>query len=130
MRTWIPGTLAQREQEVIESALEHFQGNKTQAARALGIAERTLYNKIDEYKKSREDQDARDKALEQREKDLQRRARGLPTGQPNGGHAEAGVRVQPPLEIGQKQPVPVREPEKVQGVSPKQAVSSGNGKRG
>lgn len=46
---WQPGrTLAQIEKEVIEAALRFYQGNKTQAANSLGIAVRTIYNKLGE----------------------------------------------------------------------------------
>lgn len=42
-------TLAEVERIYIIKALAHFQGNKTQAANALGITIKTLYNKLHEY---------------------------------------------------------------------------------
>jgi DNA-binding NtrC family response regulator len=46
-----PGmTMADVEKATIEVALREWQGNRRQAAQALGIGERTLYRKIKEYK--------------------------------------------------------------------------------
>jgi len=42
-------TLAELERKHITSALQHFGGNKTQAAHALGITIKTLYNKLHQY---------------------------------------------------------------------------------
>ncbi len=42
-------TLYELERIYILKALAHFQGNKTQAANALGITIKTLYNKLHEY---------------------------------------------------------------------------------
>ncbi len=42
-------TLHELERRYILSALKHFDGNKTQAAQALGITIKTLYNKLHEY---------------------------------------------------------------------------------
>jgi DNA-binding NtrC family response regulator len=42
-------TLGDLERRYIIQALEHFDGNKTQAANALGITIKTLYNKLHEY---------------------------------------------------------------------------------
>jgi len=42
-------TLAELEKRYILKALGHFDGNKTQAAQALGITIKTLYNKLHEY---------------------------------------------------------------------------------
>ena len=41
--------LAELERRYIIKALHHFDGNKTQAANALGITIKTLYNKLHEY---------------------------------------------------------------------------------
>lgn len=37
------------EKTLIEKTLEHFEGNKTQTAEALGISLKTLYNRLSEY---------------------------------------------------------------------------------
>jgi transcriptional regulator with PAS, ATPase and Fis domain len=42
-------TLGELEKRYILKALGHFEGNKTQAANALGITIKTLYNKLHEY---------------------------------------------------------------------------------
>jgi two-component system response regulator HydG len=42
-------TLGELERRYILKALAHFDGNKTQAAQALGITIKTLYNKLHEY---------------------------------------------------------------------------------
>ncbi len=42
-------TLEEMERKMIVEALEHYQGNRRSAARALNISERTLYRKIKEY---------------------------------------------------------------------------------
>ena len=41
--------LAELEKQAIEKTLEMVQGNREQAAKILGIGERTLYRKIKEY---------------------------------------------------------------------------------
>jgi len=41
-----PGTLKQHERRLIQEALARWQGNRTRAARELGISRRTLFNKI------------------------------------------------------------------------------------
>jgi DNA-binding NtrC family response regulator len=42
-------SLHELERRYIVEALKHFEGNKTQAANALGITIKTLYNKLHEY---------------------------------------------------------------------------------
>lgn len=42
-------TLSELEKRYVLKALAHFDGNKTQAAKALGITIKTLYNKLHEY---------------------------------------------------------------------------------
>ena len=50
MIMWQPGvTLADMEKKIILKAFECFQGNKTKTASALGIAVRTLDNKLALY---------------------------------------------------------------------------------
>jgi DNA-binding NtrC family response regulator len=48
--TW---TLDQLERRHIERALHHHQGNKTRAAKALGVDRRTLYRKLERYDEER-----------------------------------------------------------------------------
>ena len=50
-----PGmTMAEVEKATIEAALKEYKGNRRRAAEVLGIGERTLYRKIQEYKKEDE----------------------------------------------------------------------------
>ncbi len=42
-------SIKQVERTLIEKTLEHFDGNKTQTAEALGISLKTLYNRLSEY---------------------------------------------------------------------------------
>lgn len=47
---WQPGrTLKEMEKEVIQSAMRFYHGNKTHVANSLGIAIRTLDNKLADY---------------------------------------------------------------------------------
>lgn len=47
---WSPGvTIEQIEEGVIKKALRFYQGNKTKTAQSLGIAVRTLDNKLSKY---------------------------------------------------------------------------------
>jgi two-component system response regulator FlrC len=51
-KSWIPGqTLDDIERNVILSALEYHQGNRTHTAKALGISIRTLRNKLADYRR-------------------------------------------------------------------------------
>ena len=46
-------TLASVERALIEATLNHFQGNKRQAAMTLGCSQKTLYNKLNLYDRER-----------------------------------------------------------------------------
>lgn len=75
--TWVPGkTLAGMEREVIENAMKYFQGNKTQTAQALGIALKTLYNKLEFYAEQDEKFLLHKKTEQEREQDFIARSRG------------------------------------------------------
>lgn len=45
-------TLDEIERSVIEFRLQHFDGNKTAAAESLGISLKTIYNKLNAYRKA------------------------------------------------------------------------------
>lgn len=49
------GTLYEIEKRHIESVLNIMNNNKTKAAKALGISLKTLYNKLESYKKAEGD---------------------------------------------------------------------------
>jgi DNA-binding NtrC family response regulator len=50
MNLWQPGrTLDEIEKEIILTALKYYQGNKTKTSQSLGIAIRTLDNKLLKY---------------------------------------------------------------------------------
>ena len=49
LRIPVGSTLAQTEKELILETLRKTGGNKTQAAKLLGIGVRTLYRKLEEY---------------------------------------------------------------------------------
>jgi two-component system response regulator FlrC len=49
-----PPTLRELERSAISQALEHTEGNRTHAAKLLGISVRTLRNKLNEYKAAQE----------------------------------------------------------------------------
>lgn len=52
---WQPGmTIKEVERDIIEKALQFFQGNKTQAAQSLGISVRTIDNKLKQYEQDDE----------------------------------------------------------------------------
>ncbi|MCA8910879.1 MAG: hypothetical protein KDB82_04195, partial [Planctomycetes bacterium] len=46
---WLSMTMAEIEAEVIKMVLHDCAGNKTLAAKRLGLARKSLYNKIERY---------------------------------------------------------------------------------
>lgn len=50
-------SIAEMEKRLIRAALDRFSGDRKQAAEALGISERTLYNRLKEYRKDDDSQD-------------------------------------------------------------------------
>ena len=46
------GSLREMEQQMIFKTLDHTEGNRTHAAKILGISVRTLRNKLNEYKEN------------------------------------------------------------------------------
>lgn len=152
--SWTPGiTLDQLERQAIEQAFKFYHANKSQTARSLGIAIRTLETKLEKYAADDErTTHANDAQRAQRDEHL-RRARGIHTeqstldaangaasgsgrdvrsGEPyypekaktGGNSAAAGVRMEPVANAAEKQSVPVSVGQKVQGVLPAQAAAS------
>lgn len=65
MIVWSPGTTLEIvEEQIIKRALAHYNGNKTITASSLGIAVRTLENKLEKY----EAQEKEDKRIAEEEK--------------------------------------------------------------
>lgn len=49
---WQPGLkMAEVERQVIEDAMRFHMGDKKAVARALGVSEKTIYNKLESYRK-------------------------------------------------------------------------------
>ena len=46
----VPATLDEIERRAIEATLDYTAGDKTRAARTLGIGRKTLYRKLQQYK--------------------------------------------------------------------------------
>ncbi len=136
---WSPGVkLDDIEKQVILKAYSHFGKNKTATANALGIAIRTLDNKLERYEldvKEQEQRSGRDKAT--REAQLARH-RGIPSAaqapiqqhnRSNGNEANARNGVEPVTNTSAKSSVSVPEPKEIQGVLPRKTASGGNGQR-
>ena len=82
---WQPGlTLEQVEKEVILQAMRFYHNNKTQTARSLGIAIRTLDHKLERYRNG------------------------------NSVQTEGGIHVQPSSEPTEKQTLSMRQQEEIQ----------------
>lgn len=115
---WQPGmTLASIEKEAINEALKFYQGNKTQAANALGIAIKTLYNKLDVYAEEDLKEKSALEALRMKEKEQLEKFRGVNHAN-TGEETESGVDLQSASEISEKQSLPLREQKKVQEMPP------------
>lgn len=118
---WAPGvTLEAIEKQVILKAYQWFRGNATQTAIALGVSEKTIRNKLEQYEhEGRKQQEFEDRELAERQRQLNR-ARGIAVADPEAGAsvhgASSGVHAQPAVETRSQHSVPVSEPQKVQEV--------------
>lgn len=144
MICWSPGvTLEAIEKEVILKAFRFYRGNKTATSSALGIAIRTLENKLEKYQKDGKDDEERERKRASDRADFLIRQRGstattpantpprpsAPKGEERSPLANAGVRVEPASEPAPKPAVPVHERPKVQTVLPSQPNGSGAGRK-
>lgn len=148
---WVPGiTLEEMEKQCILAAFRFYRGNKTTTAQVLGIAIRTLDNKLEKYESDRkrdEDRFATDAVTNEQ---TLRRMRGITITEHNaigsahqlrqpevekagtqqreatGTEANAGIREQSPEKLSAQQSVPVSKRQEVQSVLPGQASGSGN----
>lgn len=120
---WAPGiTVEIAEKMVIQQALKYYRGNKTQTAGSIGIALRTLDSKLEKYKADDEQDRRRQEQEFDRQKDYQKRARGL-------SGASTGVCMEPASKVAAQSKVSMFEREEIQEVLPEQ-TSEGSSKRG
>jgi hypothetical protein len=141
---WQPGmTLESIEKEAILQAMRYYRGNKTATANALGFAIRTLDAKLTKYQEDAESKKQRDEERHAREQDFIKRSRGIGqtiknpdqrradgTFREEGSKAALVDGVESASEVPEKQPVPLSERQKVQGVSSQHASRSGQTRRG
>lgn len=121
---WSPGmTLDSLEQLVIAKAFKHYHGNKTATANSLGIAIRTLENKLEKYEMEEIEKEEQN-AARRTEREFQlARARGInPSTAVSAGvlpKTGEGLRPQSIANVSAQQAVPVSVGVQVQGVLPK-----------
>lgn len=128
MIIWSPGvTLDAVERQVIEKTYQFFKLNKTATANALGIAIRTLENKLERYRlEDAEAERASDEIQRNRDEFLRRSREGGPPIQPrddaprarSGAEADTRHGVESAPILAEKQAVPVSVRSEVQGVLP------------
>ena len=155
---WQPGiSLESMERQVILAAFRYYRGNKTATAQSLGIAIRTLDNKLEKYeaddKSAKERNDAhfneREEFLKAQRgeksnwkpqpidpgisKSLEnaraRKTEGAHGASANGGLPEGRLRMEPAQETTSEQSVPVSVGSEVQKVSSKPTSGHSNNKR-
>jgi hypothetical protein len=123
---WTPGvTLEAIEKQVIKAAYAFYKGNAAQTAIALGVSDKTIRNKLEEYEKDdKRRQTAQDAERAERVRQINR-SRGLADDTPYGSgtmlSAYAGIRDEPTSQVPAQQPVPVPESEEIQSVLPVKA---------
>lgn len=144
---WQPGmTLETVEKEVILQAMRYFRGNKTATSTALGIAYKTLDNKLHQYKEDEQSQEKRLNERTARDQEYLNRARGIVTAtvptrlledskaaevpKSQGLHSEERHGLEPAPELPAQQSVSMQKREEVQKVSPQSSARSGSGQRG
>lgn len=75
---WSPGiSLESMERQVILAAFRYYRGNKTATAQSLGIAIRTLDNKLEKYQSEDKQQEERENATESQRAEFLKASRGL-----------------------------------------------------
>lgn len=136
---WVPGiTLEEMEKQCILAAFRFYRGNKTQTAGVLGIAIRTLENKLEKYEADNKRADDQFDADRLTRDAILAKHRGLTITQQNGigsSHQLAqvenkgdvhethpGVYEQPIANTSPKHAVPLPERKEVQSVLPKQSA--------
>lgn len=125
--TWTPGiTLEAIEQQVVQIAYHHYRGNKTATASALGIAIRTLDNKLEKYEANVKTEKEREEHERIKRERFLARSRGeMPdnvfTGAParDSARPDAGLRMESVANASPESPVSMPERKEVQSVLPK-----------
>lgn len=148
--TWSPGmTLGVIEKLIILEAFRFFRFNKTATASSLGIAIRTLDNKLSQYEMEDKVEQERQDQQERKRQELLQRARGNPpnnVGIPYNAYtipeisnswkkqtfthdSSPGSRVESIANSSEKQVVSLHEREEIQAL-PSEQVATSNKKRG
>lgn len=130
---WSPGmTLEELERHVIAKALRFYRGNKTTTANALGIAIRTLDNKLEKYERDEIAEKEFQANERQKRADWLTRSRGVhgaqydtATGRTDSYQANAGLGVESPVNVTAKPTMPMQERAEVQTMLPKQTAQGG-----
>ncbi len=138
---WSPGvTLESIEKEVILRAFRFYRGNKTATSSALGIAIRTLDNKLEKYEVDGKSQRERNEQDDAKRAEFLARQRGgnpapaatnakAPQMVTGGSHGAAtGERLEPATKLTEKPPVPLPKRAEVQSVLPQQNAPSNSRK--
>lgn len=139
---WSPGmTLEALEKQAILKTFRFYRGNKTTTANVLGIAIRTLDNKLEKYELDAKLEKEREENGKSERAQWLERSRGkntpnfINTGNDEKERAQsvssanAGVRVESIANTSPQQAVPVSQRQEVQKVLPRDASQSGHHKR-
>lgn len=138
---WSPGmSLASIEKLVILEAYRFFRSNKTATATALGIAIRTLDNKLQQYEEDDQIETQKAKDELQRRTEFLARQRGNPPNnigipyspneaQKNIHGSSSGLHMESVVNASSQPTVPMSERKEVQSVLPEHASQGGKTKR-
>lgn len=150
---WTPGTsLEFMEKQIILAAFRHYRGNKTATANSLGIAIRTLDNKLEKYQQDDKEAEEKQNARRIDREEFIKAQRGqsstwkpkitgtVRSGNQNGKENEAtpassvydaasGNGLEPITQVREKRAVPVHVGKEVQEMSFKNNASDNKRKR-
>jgi hypothetical protein len=129
---WSPGvTLEHIEKQAILLAFRFYRGNKTATANSLGIAVRTLDNKLEKYEADGKAEKERQENESARRKEFLARQRGIqPSIDPEKvvSGPVAGIHSQPIAETPSESEMPMPKRKEVQGVLPAKDAARSAGK--
>lgn len=129
MIQWAPGlTIESVEQMVITQAFKFYGGNKTVTANSLGIAIRTLDNKLEKYDADRRDAELADQRNRQNRDDWLQKQRHNSARVQGLSSPDAGVRLEPVTQVASESKVSLLERAQVQEVLPKHVAQGGKAK--